>query len=66
MTTITVKTEGSKKTVVFDKKSYEFNIESDEDLSFMGDKNTMDPIIEMLAKVYEIGKENQTVIFVQK
>lgn len=66
MTAVTITTDGNKKSITFGDKTYDIELSSDNDLSFMNEKASMDPIVEMLAKAYELGKGNQTVIFVQK
>lgn len=66
MTTVTVKTDGSKKSITLGSKTYELELASDEGLDFMTAKEGTDPIVEMLAKAYEFGMNKEPVIFVQK
>jgi hypothetical protein len=66
MTFVTLETKGNKKTLTFNGKTYEFTVDTAEDLSFMDDKNAVDPLIEMLGTIYEYGKNNQSLAFVQR
>lgn len=66
MTTVTVKTDGSKKSITLGSKTYELELAGNGDLDFMADKDGADPVVEMLAKAYELGMNKEPVIFVQK